>query len=196
MALSRERIRDELLKLLVATNAVAVLMLMVERGILLPVLPEVDADGVARLAALATRETYPDALRRLVALVPDPVVLETVGARLKLSNVQRKRLSAAAAPMAETPPRALAYRLGVESATDRLLLAGADPSVIDSWSPPTLPITGGALVARGLRKGPVVAATLRRIEDRWVEDGFPDESRVAVIVDEEIDQALRSTRNA
>jgi poly(A) polymerase len=29
------------------------------------------------------------------------------------------------------------------------------------------------LIARGLPEGPGVARTLRRIEDRWVEAGFP-----------------------
>jgi poly(A) polymerase len=37
-----------------------------------------------------------------------------------------------------------------------------------------LPIGGGALIARGLEEGPVVARTLRQIEDRWVEAGFPE----------------------
>ncbi len=56
MALSRERIADELLKLLVAKGAVRIVGLMVERGILAPVLPEIEADGVDRLAYLAARE--------------------------------------------------------------------------------------------------------------------------------------------
>ena len=38
---------------------------------------------------------------------------------------------------------------------------------------PRLPIGGGKLIARGVPEGPAVARTLRRIEDRWVEAGFP-----------------------
>src|SRR5205085_1919919 len=56
MALSRERIAAELLKLLVAKAAVPVVALMVARGIFRPVLPEIDALGVARLARLAEAE--------------------------------------------------------------------------------------------------------------------------------------------
>ena len=38
---------------------------------------------------------------------------------------------------------------------------------------PKLPIGGGTLISRGLPEGPAVARTLRAIEDRWVEAGFP-----------------------
>ena len=31
----------------------------------------------------------------------------------------------------------------------------------------------GELISRGLPEGPIVARTLRQIEDRWVEAGFP-----------------------
>jgi len=42
-----------------------------------------------------------------------------------------------------------------------------------SWHAPRLPISGGQLIKRGLAEGPLVARTLRRIEDSWVEAGFP-----------------------
>jgi len=42
-----------------------------------------------------------------------------------------------------------------------------------SWHAPRLPISGGQLIKRGLAEGPLVARTLRRIEDIWVEAGFP-----------------------
>jgi poly(A) polymerase len=45
--------------------------------------------------------------------------------------------------------------------------------MVASWKIPKLPIGGGALIERGLKEGPVVARTLRRIEDQWVEAGFP-----------------------
>ena len=186
MALSRERIAAELLKLLVAPGAVAVTRLMVDNGILRPVLPEIYGDGVDRLATLARREAAasvaPNAVRRLAALVP-PAAAEDVGARLKLSKADRKRLAAATLGPGDESPRALAYRVGVEGAIDRLLLAGDDPAPIIEWSPPRLPISGGALVERGLRKGPAVAAALKRIENEWVAEGFPDQARVAAITD-------------
>jgi poly(A) polymerase len=187
MALSRERIASEVLKLLVAPNAVPVVALMVERGIFRAVLPEIDAQGAARLDVLAEREAdagfAPDPIRRL-AMTIAPAAAEAVGARLKLSNVDRKRLIAATAGPGAEGPLALAYRVGVAGAVDRLLVAGEDVSAIKDWTPPAFPFSGGALVERGLRKGPDVAAMLRRVETQWITEGFPDAERVAIIADE------------
>ncbi len=208
MALSRERIAAELLKLLVAVSAVSVVALMVERGILAAVLPEIDESGTKRLAALAGREAVggvaSDAIRRLAALIPpDQHVAESVGARLKLSTAQRRALVSAVDPDLGEKPEVLAYRIGPPRAIDRLLLsplpdarAIAAVESLAGWTPPRLPLTGGALVARGLAKGPLVARTLRAVEERWIAEGFPDASRVQVIADEEAAQALRDRSSA
>lgn len=197
MALSRERIASELLRLLVAPGAVSVVEAMVAHGIFRPVLPEIDAAGAARLATLAAREmaagVAPDAIRRLAVLVP-PAAAEAVGARLKLSNADRRRLAAATAGGGTEGARALAYRGGTDSAVDRLLIAGDDPAPVIGWTPPRLPLGGGALVARGLEKGPEVAALLRAVETQWIAEGFPDAARVAAIADALVDQALRARR--
>lgn len=185
MALSRERIASELLKLLVAPRALPAVALMVEHGILLPVLPEIDAGGITRLAALVDRETKPDAIRRLAALLPGTgKAAEEVGARLKLSKADRKRLVSATEPLGEEGPRGLAYRIGPAWALDRLLLAGVDVAPLHGWTPPALPVGGGALVARGITAGPEVARLLRRIETRWIAAGFPETAER--LVDEEL----------
>ncbi len=193
MALSRERIAAELLKLLVAARAVAVIALMVERGIWRAVLPEIDAAGVDRLATLVDHEhaagIAPDPIRRLAALIPARDG-DVVAARLKLSNTNRKRVVAATQGIGEEGPRALAYRHGVAGAIDRLLIAGADVAPIADWSPPAFPISGGALVERGLRKGPDVAAMRRRIETQWIAEGFPDQARVDAIADKAVTETL------
>ncbi|OAN60207.1 CCA tRNA nucleotidyltransferase [Sphingomonas sp. TDK1] len=192
MALSRERIRDELLKLLVAKDAVRVTNLMLERGILAPVVPEITTAN--RLDAVAAREkrlgVEPDAIRRLAALLPrDPAVGDLIGARLKLSNAQRKRLVSALTDGGTDDARALAYRIGREGAEDRLLLAADDVALERSWQRlagweiPRLPLTGGALVERGLAKGPDVARALRAVEDQWIAEGFPEPARVETIAD-------------
>ncbi|MFM9673743.1 hypothetical protein, partial [Streptomyces galilaeus] len=80
-----------------------------------------------RLVATETREGLsPDPLRRMAAMLPaDPPLVEQVAARLRLSAAQKKRLTQAAARTVadHTPPRALAYALGVNAAIDRLALA-------------------------------------------------------------------------
>jgi len=199
MALSRERIAQELLKLLAVMHPTPTVALMVAHGILAPVLPEIDLEGVARLERLVSRERAygGDPLRRLAALLPpDPVVAEQVGARLKLSNAQRKRLVSAAEPEGAGPARALAQAIGVEQTRDRLLLRSADPTegmrALEGWTPPRLPIGGGELVAMGLRAGPQVAATLQAVERQWVEEDFPDVARVRAIAEEKVAQALRA----
>lgn len=196
MALSRERIADELLKLLGLSDPAATLRIMVERNILKPVLPEIGPDSVDRLAGLVRHEREaaisPDGLRRLAALLPaEPVVAQNVAARLKLSNKARKRLACAAQRDTVPAPEALAYRLGLECAVDRLLLAGhvRDARRIEGWHIPRLPIGGGTLISHGLREGPVVARTLRKIEERWIEAGFPDGDRLEAIVRQALEEA-------
>ena len=180
MALSRERIADELLKLLGVANPAPTVGVMLQRNILKPVLPEIEPERLGNLEALLSAERHAgiagDPLRRLAALLPrDPVLAEDIAVRLRLSNKARKRLACAAASDPASGPHALAYRLGTDCAVDRLLLAGqtADAAAVSQWETPRLPISGGALIKRGLAQGPAVAQTLRRIEDRWVDEGFP-----------------------
>jgi len=203
MALSRERIRDELLKLLVAPDAVRVLRLMVERDILKPVVPEIDPAGVERLATLsgheATAGLAPDPVRRLAAVLPlDPSVNEAVGARLKLSNAERQALASAIRSEFAEGPQALAYRIGPDRAADRLLLAGdaAGARDVAGWTPPRLPLSGGTLIGRGLSKGPDVARALRRVEDIWIAEGFPGEDRTGQIADSVVAELLSRDSSA
>lgn len=192
MALSRERIADELLKLLALDDPTPTVRLMHDRGIFEPVVPEIEA--VDRLASLVEAERLggvaPDPLRRLASLLPaEPETASRVAARLKLSNKARKRLAGAANSSLGLNPRALAYRIGTESAVDRLLLAGrpSDAAAISTWMAPRLPIGGSQLMARGVPEGPEIARTLHRIEDSWEAAGFPQGEEF----DRLVDQALR-----
>ncbi|MBY0583040.1 MAG: CCA tRNA nucleotidyltransferase [Sphingomonas sp.] len=195
MALSRERIAGELLKLLVAPRALAVIETMIAQGIFAAMLPEISAKGAQALAHLVAREAEqniaPSAIRRLAALIPaDPHSADTIAARLKLSKADRKRLVSAVQAPGDQPLQALAYRIGIEAAIDRHLISGnVDVGPIIGWTPPRLPISGGALVERGIDKGPQVAELLRHVEDQWIAEGFPDAARVEAICDQIVDQA-------
>ena len=191
MALSRERIADELLKLLGVANPAPTVGVMLQRNILKPVLPEIEPERLSDLEALLAAEQEagiaPDPLRRLAALLPrDPALAEDIAARLRLSNKARKRLACAESSDPSSSPHALAYRQGTDCAVDRLLLAGrtADAAAVSRWEAPRLPIAGGSLIKRGLAQGPAVARTLRRIEDRWVDEGFPTGDAFERIVNE------------
>ncbi|HYZ47298.1 MAG TPA: CCA tRNA nucleotidyltransferase, partial [Sphingomonas sp.] len=197
MALSRERIADELLKLLGCGDPAPAVGYMLARDILAPVLPEIREQGLERLRALIAAEQAAglagDPVRRLAALLPqDAQQADAIAIRLKLSNAIRKRLVlAVSAPL--LPPQELAYRIGVEGAVDRLLLAGRaqEASALARWSPPRLPISGGALVSRGLNQGPIVARALKMVEDRWVAEGFPASGRVEQIADQVAAELVR-----
>ena len=189
MALSRERIADELLKLLGMPSPSATVAIMLDRAIFKPVLPEITATAMATLDRLIAAEDSAgidsDPLRRLSALLPrDPLLAEKIAVRLKLSNRARKRLACAAEQDLAANPHALAYRTGLACATDRLLLADRpdEAAALQDWPVPKLPIGGGALVARGITAGPKVARTLKAIEDAWVDAGFPTGEAFKAIV--------------
>ena len=191
MALSRERIADELLKLLALPDPAAAVALMVEGGILLPVLPEIAAEGLERLIALIDREkaslVAPSAIRRLSALLPpDPAIGDAVAARLKLSNKARKRIVTALslAPSGDSI-RQRAYWIGSEGAVDQALLRGDDEiAPLIDWTPPAMPLSGGALIQRGLPPGPDVAKALKDIEAHWVAADFPAGDALNAIADQ------------
>jgi poly(A) polymerase len=187
-ALSRERVGMEFLNLLGLADPAPTVARMAELAVLAVILPEADPQALARLTAQErAQDVGPDPMRRLAALLPaDQSLAEQVAFRFRLSTAQKKRLAAAAGRQAaaDTDAQALAYRLGREQAIDRLLLAGRDVAAIKAWDIPALPLKGGQIVARGVTAGPEIARILRAVEDRWIAEGFPDERRVARILDE------------
>ena len=195
--LSRERVRMELMKLLLAPRAVAALAVMAESGLIGAVL-----GGVPYLASLANMAKLeaalglaPDGTRRLGALgawiVEDA---ERLSQRLRLSNAERDQLAAMATDWWRVSPaldgRALLYRLGPEHFTARVLLAWArsdasarDPAWHDvatmpeRWTAPAFPLRAADFLARGLEKGPSLGAALGRAEQAWIAAGFPMDRR-------------------
>jgi poly(A) polymerase len=205
--LSRERVRMEMFKLLVAARAVPVLAVMSEAGLLLSVLA-----GVPLLASFAnmTRieaalELAADPVRRLGALALFVVEdADRLRERLRLANAEHERLRAMAdgwwrisAEKAEQDGRAALYRLGREHFTDRVLLAWTrSPAGIadttwhelarlpERWAAPAFPLKAADLVKRGVAKGPALGAALRAAEEVWIAADFPTEAAdIAVIAD-------------
>lgn len=203
--LSRERVRAELLKLLVARGAAPVLTAMREAGILVTVLGGVPlvADAAAMVEAEATFGLAPDPVRRLGALaVLVPEDADRLRQRLRLANAEHARLASMAdgfrriVPGDESAGRALLYRLGPERFADRVLLAFARASrtsgeewrsllaLPSRWSAPAFPLKAADLMARGLTKGPALGAALRAAEDAWIAGDFPmAEADLAALAD-------------
>jgi poly(A) polymerase len=188
--LSRERIGMEMLNLLALPNPAPTVERMAELGVLAVVLPEASVAPLAELVAEEQRQSIaPDPIRRLAALLPaDKARAVQVAARFRLSEVQKKRLACAAErDLGQSErPRALAYRLGMDQALDRLLLMGMDIAPLISWAIPRFPLKGGAIVARGIKAGPQVAQILRTIEEHWLAEDFPGDARIEELLREEL----------
>jgi poly(A) polymerase len=204
--LSRERVRMELLKLLLARHATAGLAIMAEAGLLVSVL-----GGVADLAGFenmvkveAAVAVQGDALRRLGALgarTADDG--ERLWQRLRLSNAEHERLVSMAeawwriSPEGDKGSRALLYRLGPERFVDRVLLAWArSPAAAHDaawrdlaglpghWAAPMFPLKAADFIRRGVTPGPALGAALHEAEEAWIAADFPaDDSAVAAIAD-------------
>ena len=188
--LSRERIAMELLNLLALPAPADTVARMEDRGVLGVILPEAGAKEVAALARLMDAEKSsgiaPHPLRRLAALLPpSPEVARDVAARLRLSRAQKLRLVTAASREAADSDgaQALAYRHGLDSARDRLLLGGANTAMLDEWIVPQFPVKGRDVIERGVSAGPQVAAILQDAEERWIAAGFPDREAALAHID-------------
>lgn len=194
--LSRERVADELLKLLALPDPGATVERMFDHAVLRVILPEATLRQVELMRDLITREAQQgfaaDPLRRLAALLPpSPDIAEIVAARLRLSKAQRAVLIAAAERLESDKdnPKALAYREGNDVAVHRLLLLNADARPIRDWDAPGFPLKGGAIVERGVAAGPEVARILKTVERRWIAEGFPGIERVQEMLDDEMKSA-------
>jgi poly(A) polymerase len=198
-SLSRERVADELLKIMALPDPRAILLQMADDGIFSVVLPELDLEFGSALDQLHANEDAVAApaapLRRFAALLPaDATIAEQVASRLRLSTRQRKYLAALARHRGAVlpPARQLAYAVGIDAARDIYLLASdeaaaaAAKGALAGWDVPQLPLKGGDIIARGVTAGPEVARLLKEIESAWVEEDFPDAARVAALADQKI----------
>ncbi len=193
--LSRERVRMELLKLLVTPHAVATLATMTETGILVSVL-----GGVPHLASFANLAKIEhaagvaaDPVRRLGALAVVTVEdADRLLQRLRLTNAEHARLTSIGdgwwrmLPIGDHEARALLYRLGPERFTDRALVAWSRSSsnaVDDTWRAlatlparwmvPVFPLRAADFMKRGVAKGPGLGVALNAAESAWIAADFP-----------------------
>ena len=205
--LSRERVADELLKLLATDDPRFAVGKMLDAKIFDHIIAETDEQAAAMLDRLVNREqthtAKPSAVRRFVALLPkDRDKQSAIAKSLKLSKKLQKaivdRSPAQLDAGLELDPallqradiiRALAYRTSVETARDVALLFADDAILsemlaqLKDWTPPIFPMSGGDLIERGLKPGPIVARTLANIEQAWIDNGFPDEKWVTEFAD-------------
>lgn len=199
--LSRERVRTEFLKLLTAPGALDAIRILSDTGLLVRIIGGVgDLGRLGRLAASHGSERIADdiGLHRLAALavfsVADASRLRRI---LRLSNAEQARLTGYARAAAHLHGRAafdadavrpLAARHGVAAlawavaALDgepRPRLTGAARDLLarlesGAVAPPTFPLTGADLVARGITPGPEVGRRLATARALWLDRGCPE----------------------
>ncbi|KIU44658.1 MULTISPECIES: CCA tRNA nucleotidyltransferase [Bradyrhizobium] len=215
--LSAERIRMEMLKLVVANGAAGAVVAMADGGLLQPLFggvaytgPFAAMIGIEGLLALA-----PSAMRRLAALtVAVTEDARRVASRLRLSNAEAKALDSMGhrwwrlPGMDEAHARRRLYRLDEGPYRDRLLLAwartGAGPDVEQwralatlpqRWRAPHFPLRASDFIARGIAEGPALGHVLTLAEDAWLAADFPlDPQVLSGIADQTVSRFTRDHR--
>jgi poly(A) polymerase len=184
--LSRERVRTELLKLLVAPNPMPVWHLMMKGDVLKWLeLPLGNIDRLERVVETEVALGVTDPLRRLWASGSDKADSQTLTAGLRLSNAEAERLRGLSQSLLMTGGdaglRRLVYRHGLQRVCDALITQGSASkqqlAELAAWQKPTFPLTGRDLQAQGIDAGPRMGEILRHIEDWWIEQDFtPDKA--------------------
>jgi poly(A) polymerase len=216
-SLSAERVRTEMLKLLVAEGALVAVTAMADAGLLLPILGGVTYTGpfATMISAERMLGLGPSPVRRLGALsVAVTEDAKRVAARLRLTNAEAKALDSMGhrwwrlAGMDEARARRRLYRLGEDYYRDRLLLAWARSGgsndvtywrefadLPQRWSAPRFPLKAADFIARGIAEGPALGHVMTLAEDAWLAADFPlDPSALSAIADQTVGRFTRDHR--
>ena len=173
-SLSRERVGQELVKLLAAPDPAPAIAVMRQIGLLSVILPGSDDRALAPLIHLEAGMP-PDPMRRLAALGGEDPREALRLSKAQANMVQLLRTEATGS----TAPAALAYMYDQSVARDAMLLRSA---LLEMPLPPMLEteLNAGAqavfpLTAQDLMpdlRGPALGAALKRLKSDWIASGF------------------------
>ena len=191
--LSRERVRQEMLKLIAAPGAAAALTALSDAGLMPWVI-----GGIGYVASFARHAAGADTCLALAALAigkrEDVAALRD---SLRLTNAETARLMQLAdalehwhgrpAPEGPAARRAL-FAHGAESFGDLCRMKAAEASgyapawqalqlASSGWRSPVFPLSGGDVVKHGIPAGPQVGHVLEAAKARWIAAGFPDDKK-------------------
>jgi poly(A) polymerase len=213
--LSAERVRMEMLKLVVAERAGPAAQAMADAGLLLSIFGGIAYTGpfTAMIAAERALDLAPNAVRRLAALtVAVTEDAKRVSARLRLSNAETKALDSMGHRWWRFPgkdgvrARQLLYRLGADPYRDRVMLAWARAgdgaanwhdlaTLPQRWSAPKFPLRAADFISRGIAEGPALGHVLTLAEDAWLAADFPlDPAALTAIADQAAARFIRDHR--
>lgn len=213
--LSAERIRAEMLKLLVAPGAAVALQEMGDAGLLLRLLGGVTYHApLRRMIAIENMIGFePHAIRRLAALAVQ-VREDTlrVAARLRLSNAEAAALESMGhrwwrfAGLDDFQARIRVYKLSPERFRNRVMMGWARSngdeaywrvllSLPERWARPVFPLKAADFIARGLKPGPSLGKALAQAEQDWINADFPlDPASLDAIASASARSALQDMR--
>ena len=215
--LSAERMRMEMLKLMIAEGVIGAVTAMADGGLLLPIFGGVAYTGPLAAMVSAERQlgSAPNAIRRLGALaVAVTEDARRLGTRLRLANAETRTLDSMGhrwwrlAGMDEATARRRLYRLGEERYRDRLMLAwaraGAEADTASwrelatlpaRWHAPKFPLKAADFIARGIAEGPGLGQVLALAEDAWLAADFPlEQGTLKAIADQTVARFSRDHR--
>jgi poly(A) polymerase len=212
--LSRERIRQEILKLLGAPGCLAAVRAMKLIGIWDIVLPGIDTN-LAALHHLMTLENAttvtPNIMLRLAAFSGPHFSSVDLQTLLVLSNREHKRIQTVeklaadidAVPLPDNRLRTMAFLGGKDGCMEALLLTHARISAKPEATAqelqrleltlahlPLNPFTSEAVAARGIRPGPLMGRILKKSLELWLAAGLPSDAPTQSRI---LDDAVHST---
>jgi len=216
-SLSAERVRTEILKLVVADGAITAVEAMADGGLAQAILGGIAYRGpfAAMIAAEGALSLKADAIRRLAALaVAVTEDARRLATRLRLSNAEARRLDSMGhrwwrlGGMDEAHAKRRLYRLGGEAYVDRLMLAwarsGGDQNSAQwrelaalpaRWSAPKFPLKATDFIARGINEGPQLGHALTLAEDAWLAADFPlDPAALKALADQAVARLSREPK--
>ena len=172
--LSRERIGNEMRRLLAAPDPSGALRAMQSTGVLARALPGASAAAMPRLVALEQGEPG-DAVRRLAVLGGDDPADALRMSRNDSRDVTALRRAAAG----QESPAALGWRLGAGRGADAVLVraALAGGALADDWQSEVVRGAGTCFPVRAADldpalSGPALGARLAELRDRWLASGL------------------------
>ena len=215
--LSAERVRMEMLKIMVAEGALVAVIAMGDGGLLQGICGGVTYTGpfAAMISAEKMLGLTPNPVRRLGALtVAVTEDARRIAARLRLTNAEAKALDSMGhrwwrlADMDAARARRRLYRLGEEQYRDRLLLAWARSgerhdaaywrefaTLPQRWTAPKFPLKAADFITRGIAEGPALGHVLTLAEDAWLAADFPlAPSALSAIADDTVARFTRDHR--
>ncbi len=195
--ISRERIREEMRRLLLAPRAAEALDYMTATGIAACILPKActpETTVLARMLAIDARlHLQPDWLLRLCAICGPHAALKDLFRLSRQEASRMHKMHQALAPVCQLIEQGkaadirrwqvLASDLGTQTILDALRLCHARGALTDAdlarlipaletFTPPPFPLSGRDVLALGIAPGPQVGQLLRRVRTRWQEQGF------------------------